>query len=196
MVALNTTRQLQRLAMTIIGLSLLLRAPSLLLAREDAPTEYQVKAAFLLNFAQFIEWPADALPGRDSPFVIGVLGDDPFGEVLEQTFANEAVQDHRVRIVRSNQVEDLRDAQLLFICRSEREHLGEILAAVQNRPIVTVGELADFARRGGIINFYLDGNKVRFELNADAAQHKGLRVSSQLLKRARIVSSSVAEHSR
>ncbi len=168
---------------------------AVLVARAPAPaqvnrtTEYQVKAAFLLNFIQFIEWPSDAFGDANGPIVVGVLGDDPFGEILEQTFRNEIVQEKGLRVVRSQHVEDLAGCHLLFVSRSERARVGEIIAELRSRPVVTVSEISGFARRGGVINFYVDGNKIRFEINADAAEKKGVRISSQLLKRSRVVGS-------
>lgn len=150
-------------------------------------TEYKVKAAFLLNFTEFIQWPDNAFADSKSPIVIGVLGDDPFGQILEDTFKGESVQGRSVIIRRSHQIEDLKSCQMLFICRSEKDRLGEILSETANTSICTVGDMDDFAQRGGVINFYLDHGKVRFEINTSAAVQKALRISAELLKRARIV---------
>jgi hypothetical protein len=156
-------------------------------AQPAASKEYQVKAAFLLNFAQFIQWPATAFTGPNSPIFVGVLGDDPFGLVLEQTFQDELIQGRKLVVKRSRRPDDLKGCHLLFISNSERDQLAEILASLNNAPIVTVGDIEPFAARGGIIGFYLDGNRIRFEINSNAAQRNGLRISSQLLKRAKIV---------
>jgi len=156
---------------------------------QSSAKEYQIKAACLLNFVQFIEWPAAAFPKPETPIIVGVLGDDPFGSVLEQTFQDESVQGRGLVIKRSRQLEELKNCHVLFVGKSERPHLGEILSNLGDVSVVTVGEIDEFARIGGIINFYIDGGKIRFEVNADAAQHKGLKIGSQLLKRARIVGS-------
>jgi hypothetical protein len=164
--------------------------PAVGLRAETAPSkEYQVKAACLLNFVQFIEWPATAFAESGTPITVGVLGDDPFGEALEQTFQDESIHGRKVVVKRSRQIEDLKTCHLVFISKSEKDHLAETLASLRETDIVTVGELDGFATRGGIVNFFIDHNKVRFEINADAAQRKGLKVSSQLLKRAKIVGS-------
>lgn len=151
--------------------------------------EYQIKAACLLNFARFIEWPQAGFPDATAPIILGVLGEDPFGDVLEQTFQDESVQGRAVVIKRSRQVEELKSAHMLFIGESERDRVPDILASLGTASIVTVGETEGFARRGGIINFYAENGRIRFEINADAARRNGLRINSQLLKRAKVVTS-------
>ncbi len=167
---------------------LLLALGPRILAAEAAPSrEYQIKAAFLLNFTQFVAWPAGAFASDDAPLVIGVLGDDPFGPALEETVRGERVRTHPIVVKRSRRAADLADCQLVFVCRSERSRTAEILRILGGRPALTVSETDDFAKRGGIINFYLEGRKVRFEINAEAAQREGLKISSQLLSLGRIV---------
>jgi len=151
--------------------------------------EYQIKAACLLNFAQFIEWPAAAFAKPDSPIIVGVLGDDPFGDALESTFRDESIHGRPLVVRRSRELDDLKSCHLLFISKSEKSRLTEILSGSGDTTAVTVGEIDEFAQRGGIINFYIDNAKIRFEVNPDAAQRKGLKIGSQLLKRARIVGS-------
>jgi hypothetical protein len=162
-------------------------------ARADAAKEYQIKAACLLNFAQFIEWPATVFAENGTPITIGILGDDPFGQTLEQTFQDETVQGRKLVIKRSRQIDDLKTCHLVFIGKSEKDHLADTLATLNDAHIVTVSEMYGFASRGGIVNFYIENNKIRFEINPDAAQRSGLKISSQLLKRAKIVSSDSAK---
>lgn len=149
--------------------------------------EYQIKAAFLFNFAQFVEWPPAAFADTNAPFCIGVLGNDPFGAALDETVQGEAIGSHSLTIRRSSQVDDLKNCQMIFISKSERKHLTEILSALDSRPILTVSEIEDFDQSGGIINFYLEGTKVRFEINPITAQDDGLKISSQLLSLGKIV---------
>jgi hypothetical protein len=157
---------------------------------QAAPSkEYQIKAACLLNFARFIQWPAAAFAEPAAPVVVGVLGDDPFGDALEQTFRDESVEGRPFVIKRSRQVEELRNCHMLFVSRSEKDRVPGILAALSTARIATVSEIDGFASRGGILNFYVESGKIRFEINADAAGHNGLTISSQLLKRAKIVAS-------
>ena len=156
--------------------------------------EYQIKAAFLLNFTQFVEWPAAAFSGPDAPLCIGVLGDDPFGSALEETVRDEKVRNHKLTVRRAQRVEELTGCQMVFVSKSENKHVPEILAKLDSHPVVIVGDVEGFARQGGTINFYLDQNKVRFEINAQAAKQNGLKISSQLLALGKIVDSSGNEN--
>ena len=151
--------------------------------------EYQLKAAFLFNFAQFVKWPPDSFTSADAPFYIGILGDDPFGATLEETIQGEAIENHKLRVVRGRNFGDLKDCQIIFVCRSEESHVSEILSQLGSRPILTVSEVESFARDGGDIDFYLSGGKVRFEINPQSALRCGLKLSSQLLSLGKIVKS-------
>lgn len=149
--------------------------------------EYQIKAAFLYNFAQFVNWPPGAFANTNTPFCIGVLGDDPFGGALDATIQDETVNNHKIIVERSQKVEDLKNCQMIFVSKSEKRRVREILSELDSRPILTVSEVDGFAARGGGINFYLAGTKVRFEINPGVAQNDGLRISAQLLSLGRIV---------
>jgi hypothetical protein len=149
--------------------------------------EYEVKAAFLFNFAQFIDWPTGAFTNTDTPFVIGILGNDPFGAALEATVQGETINNRKIIIKRAATVADLADCQLIFVSKSEKGHVTEILSALDSRPVLKVSELEGFAQQGGNINFYLEGGKVRFEVNPAAAERDGLKVSSQLLNLGKII---------
>lgn len=155
--------------------------------------EYQVKAAFLYNFVQFVEWPPNTFENAESPFRIGILGEDPFGPALDQIVRGESIHGHRIEIVRSRHVQELEHCQMIFISRSDRGRLAEILQRLGGRQILTASEVPGFAARGGIINFYLEGNKVRFEINPSAARREGLKISSQLLNLGRIVEPEVSK---
>lgn len=157
-------------------------------AADPSPGEYEVKAALLRNFVQFIDWPSQSFAQSDSPLEVGVLGEDPFGSLLERIFEGESFDGHAVIVLRSDHLEDLVRCHLLFISTSEKERLSEILSRLDQQSVVTVGETDGFARRGGVINFYIEDNKVRFEINITVAEQKNLKISSQLLRRARIVS--------
>jgi hypothetical protein len=151
------------------------------------PTEYQVKAVFLFNFSQFVDWPAAAFADRRSPLVIGVLGRDPFGATLDEIVRGETVNGRPLAVRRYESIEQLDTCHILFIERSQVEQFDTIIAALKGRSILTVGDFAGFARRGGIIRFVTVGNKIRLRVNLVAAQQARLTISSKLLRPAQIV---------
>jgi hypothetical protein len=157
------------------------------LSAQTATKEYQVKAAFLFNFAQFVEWPSTVLTNADMPFCIGVLGDDPFGTALDETIQGETVNGHKIAVQHARRFKDLTNCQMIFICKSEKGRLKEIMTELDSGAVLSVSEIDGFAEKGGIINFYLDGSKVRFEINPAVARHDGLKVSSQLLSLGKII---------
>jgi hypothetical protein len=171
-----------RFAFALLGVLAVPTRPATLFAPPASMSEYRIKAVFLYNFVQFVEWPAEAFSDASSPIVIGILGDDPFGSLLDETVAGETIRNRKLVVRRSRNLDDLKRAQLLFISRSEHERLPQLLAELEGKPILLVGESDEFTRRGGIIRLYLAGNKVRFEINAGSAQQRGLRLSAQLLK--------------
>ena len=137
--------------------------------------EYQVKAAFLFNFLKFVDWPAAA---GDAPWVIGILGRDPFAGVLEDTVRGKMVNGRRVEVRRYARPADVKDCNILFIGHADFERLG-----MPAQPgLLTVGEAPGFLKSGGMINFYLEDNRVHFEIRPEVAHAAGLRLSSQLLK--------------
>jgi hypothetical protein len=165
----------------IISLLLLasLSSVATLKVAAQAPNEYRVKAAFILNFARFIEWPADGY-GDGGSLVVGIIGDDPFGGSLDQLNGN-TVNGHRIVIKRLKPGDYLRSCQVLFVSSSERNQLGKILESVRGSSVLTIGELPHFNQAGGIIKFVIQDNKVRFEINDGAASQARLRISSKLL---------------
>jgi hypothetical protein len=158
-------------------------------ARETAappPGEYQVKAAFLYHFAQLVEWPALE---EGLPFEVGVLGDDVFGPALEQAFQGKRVHEHPLRVRRYASLRVLqRPPQVLFVVGDDTAAAERVQRALGRAPVLTVGEAEGFAERGGMIGFRLtpDG-RVAFDINLRRVDQAGLRMSSQLLKLARIV---------
>jgi hypothetical protein len=149
--------------------------------------EYQVKAIFLFNFVQFVTWPAAAFPDPHTPITVGILGDDPFGPFLEEAVRGEVIDGRSLTIKRFQVIEEVSGSQVLFVSKSETGRLRQILAALQGTSILTVGETEAFARQGGIINFITVDNKVRYEINVDAAKRANLDISSKLLRLAKIV---------
>jgi hypothetical protein len=174
-------------ALLFLGLCLIAGGQGSIRAQSDSVKEYQIKAAFLFNFAQFVKWPTGSFTSPDAPFGIGILGDDPFGSALEATIQGEEIENHRLTVVHAQRIEDLKDCQMIFISRSEENRVGEILSQLDSRPILTVSEVESFARDGGDIDFYLSNGKIRFEINPQSAQRCGLKISSQLLTLGKIV---------
>jgi hypothetical protein len=152
--------------------------------------EYQVKAVFLFNFAQFVEWPASAFADASSPIVIGVLGEDPFGAYLDETVRGEKVDNRPLAVQRYRRVDEIKVCHILFISRSEGSQLEQILASLKARRLLVVGDSDDFARRGGMIRLATVQNKIRLIINVEAAKTASLTISSKLLRSAELVTAS------
>ena len=156
-------------------------------AQAQSASEYQVKAAFLFNFARFVEWPADAFPSADSPLQICILGQDPFGRDFEQMIEDKTVSGHRIEIAHPEGVPQARACQVLFIALPDKQQVLQTLQGLKGASVLTVGDVPGFAKMGGIINFVLDDNRVRFEINQKAAELAHLKLSARLLTVAKLV---------
>jgi hypothetical protein len=150
-----------------------------LLAQSVSDT--QVKAAYLYNFAKFVEWPADAFPDASSPFVIGVVGNDPFGVTLDQTIKGKTANGRPIAVRRFKLGQDLRACHILFVGVSDRRQMAAVMLNLNQASVLTVGDMESFNQEGGIIRFLLDGDKVRFQVNVRAAERAQLKISSKLL---------------
>jgi hypothetical protein len=150
--------------------------------------EYQVKAAFLYNFSQFVVWPTEAFPEAQTPMVIGVIGEDPFGAYLDEIVHGEQVNNRPLIVRRYHQVEEINICHILFVSQSETKRLEQIFARLKGRSILTVGDIEGFAKQGGMIRFVSENDKIRFRINVEAAKAAKLSISSKLLKPAEIVS--------
>ena len=144
--------------------------------------ENQVKGAFLTKFAMFVEWPGKPVPGSQTPIVIGILGDDPFGSQFELALAKENINGRPFALKRLKDPQEAGGCQILFVSASEGPRLSGILAAIRKQPILTVGDQERFAHQGGMINFVKQGGKVRFEVNSAAVEAGGLKMSAKLLQ--------------
>jgi hypothetical protein len=151
-------------------------------AQASAHSEYEVKAAYLYNFGRFVQWSARATAALSEPFTICVLGEDPFGPILDATIAGESIDGRKVVAKRISGPQEALNCQILFIGSSEGDKLKEILTALDDASVLTVSDIPKFVSRGGMIQFILEDNKIRFEVNLTAAQRAGLTLSSQLLK--------------
>lgn len=164
-----------------------LAGPAVAQRTPEREFEYRVKAAFLYNFAKFVDWPAAAFPEPKSPFNLCVLGDDPFGPSLDQTVAGESVGGRPIALQRGARLAELKGCHLLFVSRAEGGRQRELLAALHDGPVLTVGESRSFLDDGGMIDLVLEGNKVRFEVSLPAVEKSPLKISSKLLRLARQV---------
>lgn len=158
-------------------------------AQEITPSEYQVKAAFLYNFLNFVEWPAGNSSEEDPSISVCVLGEDPFGPSLD-ALDGQTVGSKRVLVKRIRNLKGTRDCHSLFVSDSEKGDLREILSFIESSSVLTVGDIEGFAEAGGIIGFVTEGNKVRFNINIDAARQSRLKISSKLLRVGHVIGES------
>jgi hypothetical protein len=172
---------------SIVFLCLLWAYPHSASAQADDAVEYRVKLAFLYNFAQFVQWPAEAFSGPTAPLIICVLGDYPFQGETEQSLRGRTASGHPIQIKKLKADEDPRACQMIFVRAKEKAEARKILAALKGSSTLAVGEAKGFADLGGMINLVLDDNKLRFEINLDAAAQTRLKISSKLLSLAKIV---------
>lgn len=143
-------------------------------------TEYEVKAAYIYNFAKFTQWPEEVWANRET-FRIGILGDDPFGTDLDDVVRGKSVKNLPIEVVRSDDAADMKDCLIVFISESKSETLDRILDELAGANILTVGESDDHLESGGIIRLKLKNDKVRFDISATAAKEASLEISSKLL---------------
>jgi hypothetical protein len=149
--------------------------------RENKPTQYEVEAAYLFDFGKFVVWPAAVQP-PNSPFLICVLGEDPFGPVLDRTVGGETLNGRPAQHKHITHLQDATVCSILYISNSESGRLSKILSAIQEVPVLTVSDIPDFVQQGGMIQFVLREGRVRFEVNLAPTQKNGLSMSSELLK--------------
>jgi YfiR/HmsC-like len=161
------------------------------LAQNQVSREYDLKAVLLYHFTQFVEWPAASFPRPDSPMVIGVLGRDPFGHALDILATQPAENGRRIVIVRLRNLDAARNCHILFVSESEQDRLPEIIAALRNLPVLTVGDFEGFATGGGIVRFMkTPDDRIRLRINLDSVRASGLNMSAKLLRIAEVISSS------
>lgn len=178
----------RRLVATMLALAATLPlTPQALVSAPAAPTEYEVKAVFLYNFSQFVEWPEASLAGTTSPFVIGIVGEDPFGPHLDEAVKGETVLGHPLVVQRYASVADVGTAHILFIGNTASGQLADLLVALEGRATLLVTDIDRAAERGAIIQFANEQNRLRLRINVAAAKAAGLTISSKLLRPATII---------
>lgn len=176
------------LRLLLITAILMISLCSAALAQPDDQrfSEYEVKAAFIYNVAKFVEWPDERAADGRTTINFCILGADPFGKALH-TIEGKTVRGKKMQTRSVKSLREARECHMLFISSSEKEQLPRIVAVMRGLPVLTMGDVSGFAQQGVIINFYMENNKVRFEVNEDRVKDSKLAISSQLLKLARIV---------
>jgi hypothetical protein len=156
-------------------------------ARADEPSRaYQVKAAFIYNFVQFVEWPASAFHSDSSPITIGILGDNLFGNALERAVQGKTVKGRSLAVRYFSRIDDLSPCQVLFVSSSDQNFLAALHDKLRDKNVLSIGESEQSIWAGGVIRFYDEDNKIRFEINLEAAGQARLKISSKLLRLAKI----------
>lgn len=169
------------LVLLLIVMPAMVFVPGGLCAQQAVPTEYQIKAAYLYNFGKFIRWPAKAEAASKS-FSVCVLGQDPFGPSLKAILAGQNIDGEEMVAATISKAEEAGSCRILFISSSEERRLKDIISVLDDSSVLTVSDLPSFSKKGGMVGFVSNDNKIRFEVNLNKAQRAGLTMSSELLK--------------
>jgi len=151
--------------------------------------EYELKAVFISKLISFVEWPGEAFASSSAPLSIRVLGEDPFGEVLQQALGDSLISGRPVEVAQVDRLDELWDVHVLFVSNSEQERLCDVLQAIDGRPVLSISDFANFSERGGVLTLGMRQQRVRLSVNAAAYRRAGLTISAKLLQ----ISSQVAE---
>ncbi len=173
----------------VCGLALLVLDICMATAQTPAVREYQIKAVFLFNFTQFVEWPASSFPTDHSPFVIGIIGKDPFGSYLKEVVSGEKTNGHPIVVEHYANSTEIGLCHILFISVSEEKNLGQIIAKLKGQNVLLVSDSPDFLNQGGMIRFLTKNNRIQLQINLSTAKMTNLMISSKLLKLADTISS-------
>ena len=174
---------MQFLKILIIQFTFLLGGRLMPLLAQGTP-EFKVKAVFLYNFTQFVDWPPGTFATSQSPLIIGILGTDPFGPYLQETVAGEKINGHPLIIIHYKAIEEVSGCHILFINTGNKR--DKVMGGLRGRSILTVSDATDFTKLGGMIRFFTKDNKMKLEINLEAAKASNLAISSKLLRLAEI----------
>jgi hypothetical protein len=177
----SSTRTRRSIVPLLVLLLTLFAAAAERISGQSNDEEYRVKAAFLFHFAQLVDWPEEALSENDNSLSLCTLGEDPFRGTLEDTVAGKAIGNRTIQVRHVANPQDLRLCQIIFLSKAQANNIAALVADLHNAPILTVGESAGFLEAGGMISFLLEANKVRFEINLNAADSARLKIGSRLL---------------
>jgi len=148
----------------------------------------QVKAAYLYNFAKFVEWPPEAYRAADDPAIICAVGDDRTAEILQQSVSGKKANGRRVEARNPRTARDMRSCHILFIGFSEKNRIADLLRDLENSHVLTVGQTGQFIPLGGMINLAQNDGRIELEIDAETAEAAGLKISSRLLVVAHLAS--------
>ncbi len=172
---------------TVVGLMLQIPPAT----ARDAPTrksvEYEIKAGFICKFVKFCTWPDASFANSDAPITVGILGFDPFQSIIDEAVEDLKIKGRSFQIRRYTPSDDYTSCHILFISAAEHNHIPAIMAKLADKPILTISESHNFCRQGGMINFHIVDNKVRFQINEKAARRTGIEISTRLLQIADVV---------
>jgi uncharacterized protein DUF4154 len=155
--------------------------------QEHITAEYQVKASYLCNFTKFVEWPPETFPAQNSALTIGIVGVDPFGQVLDAAALSMTANGHKIVVKRYSWDQDFSQSQVIFIGLTEKKHLNSILSSVKGASVLTVSDIENFAPSGGMVGLVFDVDRIRFEINLEPLLDSHMRISSKLLSLASTV---------
>lgn len=155
-------------------------------AQTPPSREYQLKAAFLFNFTQFVEWPAASFSSDQSPLVIGILGKTPFNSYLEEIVSGEKVNEHSIVVHYYNSIDEIQTCHILFVSLAESKNFEQAVTGLKGRHILTVSDVPEFTKQGGMIMFFKKENKIKLQINQEAYREANLVISSKLLRLAEI----------
>ncbi len=175
------------LRIPLILSSLLLTGGPSLFAQTTISKEYQIKAVFLFNFAQFVQWPPTVFTREDEPFRIGILGEDPFGSFLDETVQGEKIDGHPLVVERYGSIAAAKGCQILFIGKAEMGQIESIFEDLKGQNILTVGDAEGFVQKGGVVRFATEKNKIHLRISLQAAKRANLTISSKILRLSEIV---------
>ena len=169
------------LKISCFSLLLLFLPGSFSYGQNKTATEYQVKAIFLYNFTQFIEWPQAAFSSPNEPFVIGLIGEDPFGSYLDDAVAGERIGTHPIVVKRYKTIKEIGKCNMLYMNSDDQPWMERVLLAVSEKNTLTVSDAPNFNRWGGMVRFFTEDGKIRFQINVDQSRAAQLNISSKLL---------------
>ena len=183
-----TSRHPSVVLLLVVSVGLFARIPSSAAGKSSSDGgEYEVKAAFLFHFAQFVEWPPETFKDANAPLTYCMVGEDPFRGVLDQILNGKTIGTRPVRVQHLKEIQKIRECQVLFIGGGDKKRRSEEMASANGSAVLTIGETEHFIQEGGMIGFCMEDNKIRFEINLEATEVANLKVSSRLVALARRV---------